>query len=107
MRQRLSTLFCLLSVVVLGTAATQAQQRDPDTTFKFNLSTPGARSLGLGGAFLALADDATAAYSNPAGLTNLTVGGSEVAVEVRHNQFANSFVDRGHFSAVNGVEPVA
>jgi hypothetical protein len=28
---------------------------------------PGARSLGLGGAFVALADDATAAYANPAG----------------------------------------
>ena len=27
---------------------------------QFNFSTPGARSLGLGGAFLAIADDATA-----------------------------------------------
>lgn len=40
-------------------------------SFQFNLSNPGARSLGMGGAFAGLADDATAAYANPAGLTIL------------------------------------
>ncbi len=39
--------------------------------FPFNLTNPGARALGLGGAFISLADDSTAAQSNPAGLTNL------------------------------------
>jgi len=37
-----------------------------------NYQNPGARSLGLGGAFIALADDASAAELNPAGLTQLT-----------------------------------
>jgi len=37
----------------------------------FNFSPPGARATGLGGAFIPLADDATAAESNPAGLTVL------------------------------------
>ncbi len=37
-----------------------------------NFQNPGARSLGLGGAFIALADDASAAELNPAGLTQLT-----------------------------------
>ena len=32
---------------------------------------PGARSLGLGGAFVAVADDATAAWANPSGLMQL------------------------------------
>jgi long-chain fatty acid transport protein len=32
---------------------------------------PGARSLGFGGAFVAVADDATAAWSNPSGLMQL------------------------------------
>lgn len=36
--------------------------------FRFNLINPGARSLALGGAFVSLADDATAAQANPAGL---------------------------------------
>lgn len=88
-------------VLVLGVSsvlpgAVRGQGQDPDVSIKFNLSTPGARSLAMGGAFLALADDATAAYTNPAGLTNLTLGGSEVALEVRHWQLVNSFVDRGH-----------
>lgn len=36
--------------------------------FQFNLINPGARALALGGAFVALADDPTAAQSNPGGL---------------------------------------
>lgn len=36
--------------------------------FRFNFVNPGARSLGLGGAFIAAADDATAAQANPAAL---------------------------------------
>lgn len=36
-------------------------------TLNFNFITPGARALGFGGAFIALADDATAAEANPAG----------------------------------------
>lgn len=36
--------------------------------FRFNFINPGARSVGLGGAFIAAADDATAAEANPAAL---------------------------------------
>jgi hypothetical protein len=46
---------------------------------RLNLVNPGGKSLAMGGAFVALADDATAALANPAGLTHLTawqVGGS-------------------------------
>jgi long-chain fatty acid transport protein len=35
------------------------------------LINPGARSIGLGGAFAAIADDATAAFANPAGLVQI------------------------------------
>jgi long-subunit fatty acid transport protein len=42
---------------------------------------PGARSLALGGAFVAVADDATAAYANPSGLVQLLR--SEISVELR------------------------
>lgn len=49
--------------------------------FDFSFSNPGARSLGFGGAFAALADDATAAYANPAGLVQLAE--PEVSLEGR------------------------
>jgi long-chain fatty acid transport protein len=63
---------------------------------EFDFSPPGARSLGLGGAFLALADDATAAYANPAGL--LQLHRPEVALEVRAAAFETTFVDGGSFN---------
>ena len=34
--------------------------------FQFNFNNPGARALGMGGAFVAVADDATAVVANPA-----------------------------------------
>ena len=43
--------------------------------------SPGARSLGLGGAFVAVADDATAAWANPSGLMQLAR--PEISVEGR------------------------
>ena len=51
--------------------------------------------MGMGGAFLGLSDDATAAYTNPAGLTIL--GSSEVAVEYRHTDFTTPFSSGGSF----------
>jgi hypothetical protein len=52
--------------------------------FSLNLSTPGARAIGMGGAFIGRADDATAAETNPAGLTILAR--PEVSVEFRHKE---------------------
>ena len=48
---------------------------------QFNFTPPGARSLAMGGAFLAVANDATAAFTNPAGITILTQ--KEIMAEVR------------------------
>ncbi len=49
---------------------------------QFNFGNPGARALGMGGAFLGLADDASAAEANPAGLTILRK--PEITIEARH-----------------------
>ncbi len=49
--------------------------------FRFNFVNPGARSLGMGGAFIATGDDATAGQSNPAALHY--VSKSEFFVEFR------------------------
>ena len=63
---------CVLALGLLAVPAL-AQNTDLEALagLTFNFRNPGARSLGMGGAFLGLADDATAAEANPAGLTIL------------------------------------
>ncbi|WP_443190598.1 OmpP1/FadL family transporter [Pseudomonas indica] len=61
---------------------------------QFNLANPGARSLSMGGAFVALADDATAAYANPAGLTQLSR--REFSVEGRHYRYSTPHLSDAH-----------
>jgi long-subunit fatty acid transport protein len=73
-----------LSALGLLTASTSAfaiTDLESNAAIPFSFSNPGARSLGMGGAFVGLADDATAAYTNPAGLTQLVQ--SEISVEGR------------------------
>ena len=66
-----------------GAAGVRAQTNEEiGAGLQFSFSPPGARSLAMGGAFSGLADDATAAFANPAGLIWLTR--SEVSVEGRH-----------------------
>lgn len=49
--------------------------------------------MGLGGAFVALADDATAAFANPSGLVQLLR--PEVSVEARSSSFSTPFTRSG------------
>jgi len=65
---------------VLAGART-ARAADESRSFVLTFSNPGARSLAFGGAFAPLADDATAAYANPAGLVQLVR--PEVSLELR------------------------
>ncbi len=62
-------------------------------TFELSFSNPGARSMGFGGAFVALADDATAAFANPAGLVQLLE--PEVSVEGRNWSYSTPYVESG------------
>lgn len=87
-------LACLLIALVCGSRA-QGQNL---TGTQFNFTTPGARSLGMGGAFLALADDSTAAYTNPAGLARLVDGGSEIALEIRNWDNKTSYIAFGRLN---------
>jgi hypothetical protein len=80
-------LFCGLSAP--GRVASQ----EPIVPLQLSFSDPGARSMGFGGAFVALADDATAALANPAGLVQLVR--PEVSIEVRRWSFATPFTQRG------------
>ena len=63
---------------------------------EFNFSNPGARSMGFGGAFAALADDATSAFANPAGLVQLVQ--PEVSIEGRYWGYTTPFTEGGRLS---------
>jgi len=58
---------------------------------QFQFAPPGARALGMGATFVAIADDATAAESNPAGLTILTK--PEISAHLRTTRFENEYVN--------------
>ena len=82
----------LVALLAAGAAAGQDQPVGPPV-LEFSFSNPGARSLGFGGAFVALADDATAAFSNPSGLVQLLR--PEVSVEGRGWSFSTPYTESG------------
>jgi long-chain fatty acid transport protein len=98
-------------VLLLPAAARGQSNAEVNAGIQFDFSLPGARSLAMGGAFVGLADDATATWSNPAGL--LILARPEVSFEARTWDFLNAVTDRGHafgsasnigFDNINGLE---
>ena len=62
--------------------------------FRFNFNNPGARATGIGGAFMSIADDATASEANPAGLTTLLR--PEFSFEAKGIQFVQHVENFSH-----------
>ncbi|HYU30526.1 MAG TPA: outer membrane protein transport protein [Thermoanaerobaculia bacterium] len=88
---------CLALAGLCGSLPLKAQTNlETNAGVQFNFSTPGAGNLGLGGAFLGLAFDASAAYTNPAGLT--LVVKPEALLETRHWRYTHVFTDRGRIT---------
>jgi len=87
----------LATVALFAAAPLAAQNTDIESLsgLQFNFGNPGARSLGMGGAFLGLADDASAAEANPAGLTILRK--PEVSLELRNYQEQQLFTTSGTY----------
>ena len=82
---------CIVGLVsVLSPAASPGQVL---TTLEFSFSNPGARSIGLAGAFVGLADDATAAFANPAGLVQLAR--PEISIEGRAWSYSTAYTQGG------------
>jgi len=82
-----------LAVLLAGSAASFAvTDEEVFRDFRFNLSNPGARSVGLGGAFIAVADDATASLANPAGL--MLLARPEFFTEIRDTKADSSSIDQ-------------
>ena len=67
-----SPLLPLLAAALLAPAIQAGTDSPFDANLTINYQPPGARSQAMGGAFIGLADDATAAYVNPAGLVQLS-----------------------------------
>jgi long-subunit fatty acid transport protein len=90
-RSGLDGVVLLLLVALLVPITASAQETIVPLQLSF--SDPGARSMGFGGAFVGLADDATAAISNPAGLTQLLK--PEVSIEARHWRHSIPYTEGG------------
>lgn len=88
----------LLIAVLAIPAAAQNVDIEALSGLQFNFGNPGARSLGMGGAFLGLADDASAAEANPAGLTILRK--PEITIEARNYEEQQLFTTSGTFPDV-------
>ncbi len=86
----------LLLIGLLAPAGVSAQEAVVPLQFSF--SDPGARSIGFGGAFVALADDATAAFANPAGLVQLLR--PEVSIEGRRWSYSTPFTEGGRIEGL-------
>src|SRR5438045_5250189 len=97
----LSPMRKLIILIALVTVPAVAQNTDIESLsgLQFNFGNPGARSLGMGGAFLGLADDASAAEANPAGLTILRK--PEVSIETRNYQEKQVFTTSGTFPDIS------
>ena len=89
-----------VALLALSGAASAITTVEQNSSIPFNFSNPGARSLGMGGAFIGLADDATAAYTNPAGLTGLGLE-QQIGIELRRTSTDAQYASGG----AAGVNP--
>jgi long-subunit fatty acid transport protein len=63
--------FVALGILLFPTLMFAQSSAEVNAGIQFNFLNPGASHLGMGGAFIGGADDATAAYANPAGVINI------------------------------------
>jgi len=94
MRSTFSGVPAALAVVLVCLSASGAFAATGETGFAFLKLGVGARAMGMGSAYVALADDPTAVYWNPAGLASI----SGTQVTAMHNEWIQDF--RQEFAAV-------
>ena len=93
MKKLLATAVAIGLIGMTGQAVA-ITDNEANASLPFNFSNPGARAMGMGGAFLGLSDDASAAYTNPAGLTQLV--SPEIALEIRYTDTNTRWLDGGN-----------
>lgn len=94
MKHRILSRAVALALLAAAGSACAITNVENNSSIPFSFSNPGARSLGMGGAFVGAADDATAAYTNPAGLTGLGLE-QQVGIEFRRTSFDAPFANGG------------
>lgn len=85
---RAGVVLAALSAAPAGVAFAQTNERAYES-LEFRVVTPGARAVAMGKTFVGMADDATAAASNPAGLSNLLDPELSIewsGVDIRHTR---------------------
>lgn len=87
--RRILTISGMLVMCAVSASAADLDLTPLHKNLQFNFGNPGARALGMGGAFLGRADDASAAEANPAGLT--VISKHELTVEFRSNTGSTRF----------------
>lgn len=93
---------------LVGAPAGAFAQRSVQVPLEFNFINPGAKSMAMAGAFVAVADDATASFANPAGLTFLAA--PEVSIELRGGRTVSPFLAGGRLSGAvthEGIDTIA
>jgi long-subunit fatty acid transport protein len=86
----------MVACVILAWPLAAGAQGALQIPMQFDFLNPGARSLALAGAFAGLADDATAAFTNPAGL--LILRDPEFSFEGRGRHLESPFLKGGRLS---------
>lgn len=84
------------TTVAIAAAPPAFAQNTVQLPLQFDFLPPGARSVGMGSAFIAGADDATAAFTNPAGLARL--GRREISAELRFKRLETPFLFGGRIT---------
>ena len=94
---------CIFPVPPHSRGVVLAQVPMVDVTSSPNPVGSGARALGMGGAFIAVADDATAASWNPGGLTQLERPEISVVGEGLYRSENNHFANHSEASGAQSV----
>ncbi len=91
-RARTPAVACAAVLLAAAAAGAQTNERTYES-LGFRVVTPGARAVAMGKTFVGIADDATAAASNPAGLSNLfdpEVSFEWSGADVRHTRMVSA-----------------